>query len=97
MAKTFTCFFKILYIQREGKALIYVTSDDTILPKMLTHTLLQMATCEADIAGITSRTVNFVNNSAAEHLGNNGLQRGQEGLNLFSFHNYPTGCINSFE
>ena len=53
-------------------------SDDTAPPEMLTHALLYMPTCEADIAGVTSRTVDFVNNSAAEHLRNSGLQRGQK-------------------
>ena len=55
-----------------------VPSDDTALPEILTHALLHMPAREPDIAGVTSRTVNFVNNSAAEHLRNSGLQRGQK-------------------
>ena len=36
VAKTFTCLsLIILYILRKGKALIHVSSDDRVLPKML--------------------------------------------------------------
>ena len=42
--------------------MINVPSDDTALPEMLTHALLYMPTCEADIAGVTSRTVYLVTN-----------------------------------
>ena len=74
--------------------MINVPSDDTALPEMLTHALLQMPAREPDIAGVTSRTVDFVDNSAAEHLRNSGLQRGQKRFDFSGFHNDPTGCIN---
>ena len=73
--------------------MINVPSDDTALPEMLTHALLQMPAREPDIAGVTSRTVNFVDNSAAEHLRNSGLQRGQKRFDFSCLHYDLTWCI----
>ena len=50
---------KVISIYGRRQALINVPSDDTALPEMLTHALLHMPAREPDIAGVTSRTVNF--------------------------------------
>ena len=77
-----------------GTTWIKMVFDKTPGSHMLSEPLLEQTSCATNVAGIATRTCNFINNIVLEHVRNRGLKFWNFSFSFHKCHDKPTIYIN---